>query len=154
MFKTPDGRGWGVRSWDAIPAGSFVASFLGKVFRCAVFFVGRGRCENAHKHKNTADTPPPSPRAPNIPKPKQQHQHAHKHNTNHNSIEKAGDGAYADDTYHFECGRRPDMSDDHALLPEPRAIEHECVSFVVCCLCCCCGWVSPGGCVSGAWGTG
>lgn len=31
VFRTPDGRGWGVRSWDTIPAGAYIASFLGTV---------------------------------------------------------------------------------------------------------------------------
>ncbi len=33
VFRTPDGRGWGVRSWDTIPPGAYVASFNGLVIR-------------------------------------------------------------------------------------------------------------------------
>ena len=32
VFKTPD-RGWGVRSWDSIPAGAVVTIFWGKVLK-------------------------------------------------------------------------------------------------------------------------
>jgi euchromatic histone-lysine N-methyltransferase len=32
VYKTED-RGWGVRSWDSIPAGAVVATFYGKVLK-------------------------------------------------------------------------------------------------------------------------
>lgn len=31
LFRTADGRGWGVRSWDTIPAGAYIAGFFGLV---------------------------------------------------------------------------------------------------------------------------
>jgi len=31
LFRTTDGRGWGVRSWDTIPAGAYIAGFFGLV---------------------------------------------------------------------------------------------------------------------------
>lgn len=33
LFRTSDGRGWGVRSWDTIAAGEYVCSFVGTVVR-------------------------------------------------------------------------------------------------------------------------
>lgn len=34
VFKTAN-RGWGVRSWDFIPAGTYITSFIGKIYRHA-----------------------------------------------------------------------------------------------------------------------
>jgi euchromatic histone-lysine N-methyltransferase len=35
LFRTHDGRGWGVRSWDTIPSGAYVAGFFGTVIKDA-----------------------------------------------------------------------------------------------------------------------
>lgn len=41
MFRTKDGRGWGVRSWDTIPQGQFVCEFVGEVRPDEEFEQGR-----------------------------------------------------------------------------------------------------------------